>query len=225
MRDAAGRCEDYVAFESGSSVQPTPGDCAWTGPNPSNGDATGVSLSRFDAPPLLDTDSGADWEASGATVTTGPTSAGAPNVLAIDSDGDGIADSVDNCVTAWNPSQADFDGDGEGDRCDLDDGRIELYFDATDRVEWQPENGFDAWNLYRGDLALLESSGVYTQLPGSHPIARRDCGLAVVGMTEGDAPTTGDTAFYLVSGSSGGVEGDLGSDGSGAVRPNDFPCP
>lgn len=35
-----------------------------------------------------------------------------------DSDGDGIADSLDNCVNTPNPGQEDADGDGVGDACD-----------------------------------------------------------------------------------------------------------
>lgn len=35
-----------------------------------------------------------------------------------DDDGDGIADSVDNCPTTSNADQADSDGDGVGDACD-----------------------------------------------------------------------------------------------------------
>ena len=38
-----------------------------------------------------------------------------------DGDGDGIADEFDNCPIVMNPLQEDFDGDGEGDLCDLDD--------------------------------------------------------------------------------------------------------
>jgi len=36
----------------------------------------------------------------------------------VDSDGDGIADSVDNCPKVSNPDQKDSDGDGIGDACD-----------------------------------------------------------------------------------------------------------
>jgi len=35
-----------------------------------------------------------------------------------DADGDGVADGADNCPTAPNRDQRDWDGDGRGDRCD-----------------------------------------------------------------------------------------------------------
>jgi thrombospondin type 3 repeat protein len=40
---------------------------------------------------------------------------------AFDTDGDGVFDPVDNCVTVANPSQSDLDADGPGDACDADD--------------------------------------------------------------------------------------------------------
>ncbi|MEJ1222378.1 invasin domain 3-containing protein [Sediminicola sp. 1XM1-17] len=41
-------------------------------------------------------------------------------LIAFDSDQDGVPDEVDNCPTAFNPDQLDFDGDGIGDVCDDD---------------------------------------------------------------------------------------------------------
>lgn len=38
----------------------------------------------------------------------------------VDSDGDGIADDVDNCTATANPSQLDANGDGFGNACDAD---------------------------------------------------------------------------------------------------------
>ena len=42
-------------------------------------------------------------------------------VCAADADCDGVADSVDNCLSVLNPNQADFDADGQGDACDSED--------------------------------------------------------------------------------------------------------
>ena len=51
----------------------------------------------------------------------------APASLAADLDDDGVDDGVDNCILpqagpdlAYNPDQADTDGDGCGDACDAD---------------------------------------------------------------------------------------------------------
>ncbi len=44
----------------------------------------------------------------------------------IDTDGDGIADDMDNCPAVANADQLDTDGDGMGDVCDLDDDNDEI---------------------------------------------------------------------------------------------------
>jgi len=38
-----------------------------------------------------------------------------------DADCDGVRDDIDNCRLIYNPTQRDFDGDGLGDECDIDD--------------------------------------------------------------------------------------------------------
>jgi hypothetical protein len=43
--------------------------------------------------------------------------------VVVDTDGDGVLDTADNCVSVPNPSQSDLDGDGIGDACDAVDNR------------------------------------------------------------------------------------------------------
>ncbi len=40
----------------------------------------------------------------------------------LDTDGDGIDDAIDNCLSNYNPQQLDADGDGAGDACDPEPG-------------------------------------------------------------------------------------------------------
>lgn len=225
LRSATLDCQDYVAFESASTVNPPPPDCPWAGPNPSNLDVPGTSLARFDADPMADTGTADDWEASGATTTLGPSTPAAPNEQAVDIDGDGLIDRADNCSSVANEGQSDGDSDGEGDRCDLDDGSIVLWAPGSGRVEWQEESGIEAWNRYRGDLRILREQGIYTQDPAQTAGARRDCGLADPWIEDADAPSPGEAFFSLVTGIVSGAEGTLGNDSSGAERPNDHPCP
>ena len=42
------------------------------------------------------------------------------DVAAQDTDGDGIADVLDNCSALHNPNQRDSNGDGFGNACDMD---------------------------------------------------------------------------------------------------------
>jgi hypothetical protein len=67
-------------------------------------------------------------EANAAPVTQVAAIATKP---ATDTDGDGVADAVDNCPITANASQKDTDGDGQGDTCDDSDG--DGIFDDVDK--------------------------------------------------------------------------------------------
>lgn len=224
LLDDAGACVDYVAYESGARIEPPPADCPWSGPNPGNGDSVGRSIARFDAP-VVDTDSGADWERAGTTTTGSPSSPGASNEPTVDTDGDGVFDHADNCPAVENPRQPDRDADGEGNRCDLDDGRIEIWFPEPTALHWQMESGHDVWNAYRGDLATLRTSGAYTQDPATVPEAARSCGQSGTTWSVAESPASNHAFHFLVAGVSSGVEDTLGTDSSGNERGNGAPCP
>jgi hypothetical protein len=131
---------------------------------------------------------------------------------------------ADNCP-GYNPAQTDLDLDGEGDLCDLDDGLIHSVWSDPETLAWQPETGFDAWNVYFGDLAVLRQSGVYTQAPGSNPLAARACALGEVWLDDPALPPEGQVRFDLITGVAAGAEGSLGRNSDGVERSNANPCP
>jgi hypothetical protein len=163
-----------------------------------------------------------------ACLTVGPVAAKASKYCAEvgdaldDKDHDGIPDPCDNCRALANASQADHDLDGEGNACDLDDAMVMLRFDDQETVAWQGEMGFDRWNWYRGDLAVLKAHGSYTQNGG--PIAQRLCGLYQPFLRDVQRPLPGQAMFYMISGSRGLVEGGLGRDSTGQVRAMTLGC-
>jgi len=69
-------------------------------------------------------------------------------VILTDGDGDGIWDSVDNCLSISNTNQLNTDSDNQGNACDLDDDNDGI-FDV-----WEIKYGLNA--LFAGD-ALLDA--------------------------------------------------------------------
>lgn len=73
-----------------------------------------IDAGRSDAPDVGVEDVTGGVRVQGAAVDIGAYEVGA------DSDGDGVADAVDNCTQQANSSQLDTDGDGYGNLCDAD---------------------------------------------------------------------------------------------------------
>jgi hypothetical protein len=145
-------------------------------------------------------------------------------VESVDPDGDGFGTISDNCPHHANPSQSDFDDDGEGDVCDLNDGLIHQFRDDAVSVSWFADQGPTSWNVYVGDLGVMKGTGVYAQAPGSNALAERHCGTAATSVGNPVHPGPGQVSFSLVTGVQGGVEGSLGAATAGS-RQNANPCP
>jgi N-acetylneuraminic acid mutarotase len=147
------------------------------------------------------------------------------NPLQEDGDGDKLGDVCDNCIGDFNPDRADFDHDGEGDVCDVNDGMILVFADDPSLLRWQQEVGPTVWNVYRGAISVLRSTGVYTQVPGSNPSAEQICGVQDDFVADSATPGSGEVVFTLVTGVQGVSEWSLGTNSAGAPRPNSNPCP
>jgi len=189
----------------------------------------GPEVALSDGPPQL-YDARVVWTGSRFGVTTyggfdSEIYLGLVGCNCVDGDGDGLTSCNDNCPSDFNPSQSDDDHDGQGDRCDANDGSIYLYSTSKTLIGWQPESGTAKWNVYEGSLSVLKSTGIYTQAPGSNPIAQRSCGLTVPSIADTEALAPGGAKFALVTSVTGVVESNLGTNSAGATRSNTSPCP
>ncbi len=141
---------------------------------------------------------------------------GVDDALDDDDDDDGVLDGVDLCPAAPDPQQRDRDLDGQGDACDFDDGVVGGVRFADGVMQWEPEQGADAYNVYRALLGAAE----LLALAGCH-----GAGLTGRLVADRDLPEVGDGFAYLVSSVIGGVEGSLGTDSDGVERVVDESCP
>jgi hypothetical protein len=106
-----------------------------------------------------------------------------------------------------------------------DDGSIAISFTDGDTLAWSSTQVFQRYDVYRGDLELLRSGGVYTQDPGMTPAAARFCDQTAPWVVDTYVPPIGKVAFYFVTGWNDGIEWSLGADSAGRLRPNNHPCP
>jgi hypothetical protein len=102
---------------------------------------------------------------------------------------------------------------------------IRVYFQDESDLTWTAELDETSWNVYRGDLDTLRATGIYTQAPGSNPVAARFCGASGAQLNDPFIPDPGQASFWLVTPIVNGVEGDLGVDSNQAPRVNSNPCP
>jgi len=93
--------------------------------------------------------------------------------MGIERDGDLVFDGLDNCPGAANGLQENFDGDVEGDACDLDDDN-----DALSDLD-EALHGTDPFDEDSDDDGLLDGAEV---LAGSDPLDPDDPGAAAVPM-------------------------------------------
>ena len=115
-------------------------------------------------------------------ISTGPTSgvnlhagfwpivAGGAGVL--DSDGDGVVDSNDNCIDVQNSGQLDTDGDDYGNACDCD-------FDQSLTC------GIDDFNLFLPDFQSTVDSGVGCDMDSNGTVGIADFNLFPPGFVAG----------------------------------------
>src|SRR5512143_1152913 len=90
----------------------------------------------------------------GGDDTTTPDASGTTNP-ASDTDGDGVADAIDNCPTTPNADQHDHDGDGRGDVCDVCPHLVDAGGDADsdgvgDACDPNPTTAGDRIALFEG---------------------------------------------------------------------------
>jgi hypothetical protein len=95
---------------------------------------------------------------------------------AVDSDGDGVDDSVDNCTDVANPAQRDTDGDGHGNFCDSDFNQdcsvnfVDLSLMKSVFFTADPETDLNGDGLVNFlDLAIIKSRFFGTPGPSASP--------------------------------------------------------
>lgn len=153
----------YPLSTSGWSVEQAG---QFSGQIPPNNTGTGI-LGKWKYIPGYDVFIGLEHERDGNIWVYKPASWQDP---APDDDGDGIPDSLDNCLGVFNPDQRDTDGDGFGNRCDGDlngDGVVNFADLAIFRQRFGTSDPDADFN---GDGAVnFQDLAIFVQLFGKPP--------------------------------------------------------
>jgi hypothetical protein len=134
-------------------------------------------------------------------------------LTAVDSDGDGHIDAVDNCPNVYNPSQADTDGDSAGDACDSPVANIiagpnpaactqQIMFDGSSSYH---ENPSDTIVLYEWDL---DNDGQYDDATGAtiyHSFGTFGSYTVGLKVTDNSTPAATDTDSVTIDASLGNL--------------------
>ena len=99
-----------------------------------------------------------------------------------------------------------------------------LLFTNKTNLTWQVRAGENKFNVYRGSMVQLRTSGLYTQNPAQLE-PEQWCGLTAPPHVDSFTPQSTRVVFYLVTLVTGEDEWILGTDGKGKLRPNATPCP
>lgn len=165
---------------------------------------------------------------AGALQTEVPLSVNGVVLLEIregDLDGDGWRDSGDNCPEDFNPGQENGDGDAAGTVCDCDDANPDATVPATepaDSVLLAHDHGAGVTTLSWAPTALALR---YDTIRSGDPRDFEGAGFClqsdepIPGATDGEAPLSGASFFYLVRPENECPQpGPLGSDSDGGPR-------
>ena len=127
------------------------------------------------------------------------------DIVVLDTDGDGVPDVIDNCA-AYNPDQADWDNDGQGDACDpvvtlvssapdpvaISAQPVMAYGEFSDADDDDSHTAVWDWGDNTTSAGTVDQSA--NSVSGSHEYATP--GVYAVTLTVSDAYPASDSAVY-----------------------------